>query len=249
MKIKKHIPNILSSLRLLSPIVLIPLIISGNYLIAGICVSCFFATDALDGFLARKWHVESELGAKIDATADKLMLSSFLIPLALNNPLIFVNLVFEALISLVNVSRKLKGGKPKTVQIGRVKMVAISIFTILSYLTNVLTIPNVIYNILFAVTTLLQVGTLGKYSVEAQKESLKNPVLKVNNVLEDNETKDCETKNVKMQTEKVFEQVNDLSNKKEELLKLREELLNLSNNNGKRDVNVSEKVKIKKNDN
>jgi len=228
MKIKKHIPNILSSLRLASPFVLIPLILSGNYLTLGILLSCFFATDALDGFLAKKWNVVSELGAKLDATADKLMLGSFLVPLLLNNPLISINLVLEALISGVNVSRMLSGGKPKTVQIGRIKMVGICIFVILSYLIKAITIPSAIYNVSFAITTLLQVFTLSKYINDAIKE--KNELNKVLKEEGDNDLVENVENNLneELQLYNSLEKVDLLEKQKEELIKMREQLLNIS---------------------
>ena len=242
MNLKKHIPNILSSLRFVSPMVLIPLILSGNYVTVGILLVFFFGTDALDGFLARKWHVESELGALIDAVGDKLMLSSFLIPLALNNPLIIINLVFEALIASVNVLRKLKGGKPKTVQIGRVKMVSISILTILSYLKNVLNIPFICINLLFAITTILQVGTLHKYVKESKREFMSHSNEVENKQLDiDN----CNQEELDLRKDVTNDKLNDLNNKKKELLRIKEELLTFTNNNDQINNNC-EKVKIKK---
>lgn len=242
MKLKKHIPNILSSLRLVSPMVLIPLILSGNYVTVGILLVFFFGTDALDGFLARKWHVESELGAKIDAVADKLMLGSFLIPLVIINPIISINLIFEALISLTNVIRKVKGGKPKTVQIGRIKMISICCLIILSYLNNVLNIPLICTNLLFTVTTILQVGTLHKYVKEAKKEFMNHSSEVENKQLDiDN----CNQEELDLRNDVTNDKLNDLNNKKEELLRIKEELLTFTNNNDQIS-NDCEKVKIKK---
>ena len=64
----KHIPNILSALRI---VLCLPLLLVDAmtlpfwvlYLIAGL-------TDILDGFLARRWGVESKFGARLDSLAD-----------------------------------------------------------------------------------------------------------------------------------------------------------------------------------
>ena len=64
----KHIPNFLSALRIA---LCLPLILADAmtmpfwvlYVIAG-------TTDMLDGFLARRWGVESKFGARLDSLAD-----------------------------------------------------------------------------------------------------------------------------------------------------------------------------------
>ena len=64
----KHIPNILSASRIA---LCVPLLLLDAmtvpfwtlYLIAGL-------TDMLDGFLARRWGVESKFGARLDSLAD-----------------------------------------------------------------------------------------------------------------------------------------------------------------------------------
>ena len=68
-----NIPNLLSILRLLSVPVLI-------YLAAGRYEKAFFilwlaaaATDALDGWIARTFRLQTPLGAKLDSTADSLL--------------------------------------------------------------------------------------------------------------------------------------------------------------------------------
>ena len=64
----KHIPNILSASRiaLCLPLLLVDAMTLPFwvlYLIAGL-------TDILDGFLARRWGVESKFGARLDSLAD-----------------------------------------------------------------------------------------------------------------------------------------------------------------------------------
>lgn len=222
MKIKKHIPNILSSLRLLSPLALFPLTIVGNYAIGSVILAFSFLTDMIDGHLARKWNVVSNLGAKLDAIADKLMLISML-PLALINPSVTISLVFEGLISLVNAVRKLKGGNPKTAQIGRVKTVSLAFFQFLSYLSNVFMIPNLIYYSLFTVTTLLQTASLVKYISEGKKElkDYSNCKEEVDVFEEIELPKEEITKTLTIEIDNVL---NNLESKKQELIDLKEEL-------------------------
>jgi len=67
----KHVPNTLSGLRCILSISLLflgkePIIFTIVYVIAGI-------TDFLDGKIARKYNVESALGAKLEAIGDSLL--------------------------------------------------------------------------------------------------------------------------------------------------------------------------------
>src|SRR4051794_7421997 len=43
---------------------------------AGILFGVAAATDQIDGFLARRWHVESEFGKVADPLADRLMIDA-----------------------------------------------------------------------------------------------------------------------------------------------------------------------------
>ena len=227
MRLKKHIPNILSSTRLLSPFVLIPLILNGNLIGSVISLSGYLTTDALDGFLARKWHVQSDLGAKIDVVADKLILASLLVPIAVMNPLMIITLFLEGSISLVNVYRKIKGGNPKTIQFGRIKMVIISLFMVICYLSKLVMIPKILLNTFFAITTLFQMGTLYKYIncyLKEKENSLTNKEnIEIVTSLEENKNNiELNSKNKK---------INLLEKEKKELLNLKDELLNLENDN------------------
>ena len=69
---KKYIPNILTSLRIIAIPFIIYLGITNHYKTLIVLAALIAFTDFLDGFLARKWEVTSLLGANLDAIADKL---------------------------------------------------------------------------------------------------------------------------------------------------------------------------------
>lgn len=76
MKIKAMIPNIISLVRL-AGIPALLFFMTSHLKLPWWFVSTFFlllaATDMLDGFLARKLHAESDLGALLDPLIDKLL--------------------------------------------------------------------------------------------------------------------------------------------------------------------------------
>jgi len=79
------LPNILSFLRLLMIPLIILLMVNVNdelfpYLLAIYIIAVFL--DFLDGFIARKYSQESELGKIIDPLADKFLVLAILITLA-----------------------------------------------------------------------------------------------------------------------------------------------------------------------
>lgn len=71
MKLVKHIPNALSALRIALAVSLLflaqrPWLFTAVYLVCGL-------TDVFDGKIARRYHVESSLGSKLDAVGDSLL--------------------------------------------------------------------------------------------------------------------------------------------------------------------------------
>lgn len=87
------IPNILSMFR----IALIPLIvwayhIKGEYQLAGGLIIASGATDVLDGLIARRFHMVSDLGKALDPFADKLTQTAILVCLLPRFPLMWIPL-------------------------------------------------------------------------------------------------------------------------------------------------------------
>jgi cardiolipin synthase (CMP-forming) len=78
-----YIPNIISVIRLFLAPFVIWLIITQSMLGAFIVFLVAGVTDALDGFIARRFHLKTELGAYLDPIADKALLMSTYIALGL----------------------------------------------------------------------------------------------------------------------------------------------------------------------
>ena len=68
----KHIPNILSTIRILILPIFVLSMIKDQYMFAGSIIVFSGITDLLDGFLARSFNWQSRLGELLDPLADKL---------------------------------------------------------------------------------------------------------------------------------------------------------------------------------
>jgi cardiolipin synthase len=80
-----NLPNILTLSRILAiPVVVVLLFIPaplGNWLAFSI-YTCACVTDFFDGYLARAWHQQSNLGRFLDPIADKLLVAGVLLMMA-----------------------------------------------------------------------------------------------------------------------------------------------------------------------
>jgi cardiolipin synthase (CMP-forming) len=69
----RHLPNLLSTLRLLAAPIAAYLILRGHDIAALLIFAAAGASDGLDGYIARRWGVTSVFGAWLDPAADKLL--------------------------------------------------------------------------------------------------------------------------------------------------------------------------------
>jgi CDP-diacylglycerol--glycerol-3-phosphate 3-phosphatidyltransferase len=92
----RQIPNALTILRFAAIPVFIWLLLderSGPSWPAGIVFGLAGATDQLDGYLARRWRVESQFGKVADPLADRLMIDTAVVMLVVFDRLPWVALV------------------------------------------------------------------------------------------------------------------------------------------------------------
>jgi cardiolipin synthase len=77
----RHLPNLISCLRIALVMPLIAAILSGRYEFALVVAGVAGVSDGVDGWLARRFHWQSRLGSILDPVADKLMLVGCMVAL------------------------------------------------------------------------------------------------------------------------------------------------------------------------
>lgn len=92
----RQIPNALTLIRFAAIPLFIWLLLAdrnGPSWLAGIVFGLAAATDQLDGYLARRWHVESDFGKVADPLADRLMIDIAVVMLVALDRLPWVALI------------------------------------------------------------------------------------------------------------------------------------------------------------
>lgn len=177
---KKQLPNLLTIIRICSPLIIIPIAMSDNLLLTSLIVALVALTDFFDGYLARKWNCSSKIGAWLDAISDKLFAYGVIIPLILKYPFISTALIIlETMITFINFSSHLKGNTPSSKPIGKLKAWSLSITIVLAYLVT--TYPNLtqIFHMIFSLTVILQISAIIDYiSTDHKKEKQKKQLIK-----------------------------------------------------------------------
>lgn len=209
----KQIPNLLTISR---PIGMIPasiLFISGNVIPAIILTGCLLLTDLFDGKLARKWQVTSKLGADLDAIGDKIMFLGMALPIIVTNQVIILNILLEAAISMVNISKRLQGIDTQTINSGKFKTWFLSLLLLIGYITSFTSIPQTILNIIAIITSATQCAALSDYLLKYQSIPENKEIKKL--IAPENVVKPQSEKSLNNQNQEL---INQLTKEKEFLL-------------------------------
>ncbi len=262
-KIKKRIPNILTKSRILSPLVIVPIAILGNFTTVTIISVIFGLTDAFDGKLARKWNATSEYGKLLDTIADKVFALTLSLPLLIANPLMIAPIVLlETAIGGIAIKSKLKNNTPHSTMLGKIKTCFLYTSLSLLYLFKCLnlSIDKLIY--LLGATNLLQTATAFQYyqidKKESKKKQMENQInvinedenQKMNNIKNSEKSKiENSIKYSKQEENKPELNKNNIQQELDEYIKLKESLLQNSSNDSNNIEKENGFVKIfKKND-
>lgn len=145
---KKIMVNMITALRGIGGILLVPIFSIYGSIPATVWFISFMATDWIDGYLARKYEVSSFFGALLDGMFDKLFgIISFLL-LASISPSYMIPLLFEAGILEYGLYSASKGNNVKSTIIGKAKMWFLAVSVLLGLLnTDLLTLENLLQTI------------------------------------------------------------------------------------------------------
>ncbi len=236
----KQIPNILTATRLVAaPFFIIPAAILGNVPLILIFTVLFSLTDAVDGFIARKWNLVSELGKDLDAICDKVFAGTLLLAMSLFNPVLLCNLFFEGIIAIINAKEKVEGHKPRSLYIGKIKTCVLYPLLGAGLINQFVNISE-IFNILLVATTAMQLATIASYTV-AYDTKTGQAIKKVEQEIEKHDEIEDDTES---ENEKVLAREIDTpaDSKKKELKEMRDILTHEIEINREQPVESQEKT-------
>lgn len=163
----KFIPNILTLIRIINIPFIVIFFTLDNIKLTIIIAILTAITDYLDGFIARKFNVTSELGAKLDAVSDKFFAIGLLIALSIKYPILLISLFLEIIISIINLGIYCKTKTTKSLFIGKIKTWALFLVVILGFISYFNSQFILIMNIILCMTIILQtisiIGYIEKY--------------------------------------------------------------------------------------
>ncbi|MGI6324661.1 MAG: CDP-alcohol phosphatidyltransferase family protein [Bacilli bacterium] len=163
--LKKNIPNIITTLRLILAFC-IPFIYINGYTILAIIIFIIAAfSDGIDGYLARKWNVVSSYGKTIDPLADKLLSIGLLILLAnKTRPLLFVPLIMEGFITIIGLMTYKSSKQIDIEEVGKVKTAVLFPTIFIALLSLKYINLKILLMPLVGATTILQILTVKEYT-------------------------------------------------------------------------------------
>lgn len=139
--------------------------VDSRYIISGVLFVIASLTDMLDGKIARKRGLVTDFGKFIDSIADKVLVNSVLIILAVNNvisPIIPVVIIFRD--TIIDSIRMLASNKGVVIAAGKAGKLKTAIMMVGLTLTFFYNLPFEIWNIDVANTLLVIATFLSIYS-------------------------------------------------------------------------------------
>lgn len=159
----KHIPNLFTFIRFLSPFLIIPLFLFNKFSLALVVVIIAAITDIFDGLFARKFDATSEFGKLLDAVTDKFFTLSLMVPIIKINGFYSILIITEIIIAIINFIAFKRNKNPESHYVGKFKTVIEFAFLSLCYLSYVVNIDINIINMIFIINIILELLTILVY--------------------------------------------------------------------------------------
>ncbi len=143
------IVNLITLTRLVGALLLPVIYIKYGASICAIWTIVLFATDAIDGFLARSLKISTFFGSAMDGISDKLLNAISFIILGLQYNIMLTPLILELAIFLTIYSTYRFGGNIQSSKIGKTKTIILDVCVILSFVLMslpALNINNIVIN-------------------------------------------------------------------------------------------------------
>ena len=133
-KFMKIFLNLLTTSRLILSIMLMLFFKNLSQMNILITIIILFLTDLIDGKIARFFQVQTYYGSNMDTISDKTLSIGLTLLIVSKIPILFLPLIGEIIISLINITGKIIGKKTESSNIGKIKTWVIAITIIISYL-------------------------------------------------------------------------------------------------------------------
>lgn len=169
-KFMKFLVNFITISRLIFSWFFVFLSESIEYHFLLLLIIILFLTDFIDGFLARKFKVQTLFGSMLDTLADKVLSLVLIVPFLSENSVLYFMVGGEILITLINTSARFRGKLTRVCILGKIKMWLLSITIILFYLNLFYYINNSFIFLMVIITFIFQLIVIVYYILYLKKQ-------------------------------------------------------------------------------
>lgn len=99
-----------------------------------VIIAILFFTDCLDGFISRKCRTQTLFGSIMDTIADKVLCIVLILCIAVKSSVLYIVMIGEIVIATINFIGTLNSVPIVTIMMGKIKMWALAITTLLGYM-------------------------------------------------------------------------------------------------------------------
>ncbi len=197
-KIAKQIPNMITLSRIIACIIAMISTILGNINISLVLYTYGAVSDALDGYFARKLNAFTKLGKKLDPISDKIFALSLIVPsIILGNLLMIIPLIYEAIITYMNVTSYKEEYDVHTERVGKFKTVSLFITMILGLIATIIPSVYIALMPMLAYTLHLQKQSINAYHNQKNNQKQYNNDFPIKQESQNNQNEETKSLSLK----------------------------------------------------